>query len=241
MIPVNVLQLFLFGLAAVIFLVTILRSIIVVGGREIAVLERRWFGKNMPQGRVIAMAGEIGIQARTLGPGLHFVIPYIYKARKSVFVMIGENEVGIIESIDGNSIPAGKIFAKVVPEHDSFQDAEAFLMNGGEKGPQIEILPPGYYRINPALFTIRNLPVVVIDKGQIGLVTAMDGEPIDTGRLLAKKVDGHSNFENGQQFLKSNGQKGPQAEIFLPGTYRINRDLFHVNIFEATIIPSGQV
>jgi uncharacterized membrane protein YqiK len=222
-------------------LIVLYNSIIIVGGREIAVLERRWFGKSMPKGRVVAMANEIGVQARTLGPGLHVLIPFLYKARKVSFIVIDEQEVGLIESIDGNSIPAGKIFAKVAPNHNSFQDSEAFLKNGGEKGPQIEILAPGTYRINPGLFKVRNVASVVIDSGQIGVVTSMDGEPISTGRLLAIKIEGHSNFENGEKFLANHGQKGPQSEILLPGTYRINRDLFHVQIADATIIPSGKV
>lgn len=222
-------------------LVILFNSIVIVGGREIAVLERRWFGKSMPQGRVVAMANEIGVQARTMGPGLHFLVPFLYKARKAPFTIIKENEVGIIESIDGNAIPAGKIFAKVVASHDSFQDGEAFLKNGGEKGPQIQILPPGYYRINPALFSVRNVTAIIIDKGKIGLVTAMDGAPIANGRLLAQKVEGHSNYEDGEAFLKKGGQKGPQLEILLPGTYRINTDLFHVEIQSATIVPAEKV
>lgn len=231
------------GIILIVFflLIVLFNSITIVGGREIAVLERRWFGKGMPRGRVIAMANEIGVQARTLGPGMHLLIPFLYKSRKIIFTVIGEQEVGLIESIDGNSIPAGKIFAKVAPNHNSFQDAEAFLKNGGEKGPQIEILPPGTYRINTALFKIRNVECVVIDSGQIGVVTAMDGGPITTGRLLAIKVDGHSNFEDGEKFLANGGQKGPQSEILLPGTYRINRDLFHVQIADATVIPAGKV
>lgn len=222
-------------------LVILFNSIVIVGGREIAVLERRWFGKSMPQGRVVAMANEIGVQARTLGPGLHFLVPFLYKARKAPFTIIKETEVGIIESIDGSAIPAGKIFAKVVSSHDSFQDGEAFLKNGGEKGPQIQILPPGYYRINPALFSVRNVTAIIIDKGKIGLVTAMDGAPIANGRLLAQKVEGHSNYEDGEAFLKKGGQKGPQLEILLPGTYRINTDLFHVEIQSATIVPAEKV
>jgi regulator of protease activity HflC (stomatin/prohibitin superfamily) len=51
----------------------------------------------MPQGRVVALGNEVGIQARTLGPGLHFLIPFIYKANKSVFTEILENEIGLIE------------------------------------------------------------------------------------------------------------------------------------------------
>jgi len=229
------------ALIVVAVLILLFNTIVIVSGRSIAMLERRWFGAKMPQGRVIAMKKQIGIQARTLGPGLHLLVPFIYKARKVGFTIIGENEVGIIESIDGNAVPPGKIFAKVVPDHDSFQDGEAFLKNAGEKGPQIQILPPGNYRINPSLFKVRNVPVVVIDKGQIGIVTAMDGEAITPGRLLAITAPGHSNFESGEEFLKNHGQKGPQSEILLPGTYRINLDLFHVELRDASIIPSGKV
>jgi len=226
----------------IVLLIILFNTIVVVNGRSIAILERRWFGKNMQQGRVIAMKNEIGVQARTLGPGLHLLVPFIYKAHKLGFTIINETEIGIIESIDGNPVSPGKIFAKVVTDHNSFQDGEAFLRNGGEKGPQIEILPPGNYRINTALFKVRNVPVVVIDKGQIGIITAMDGEAISPGRLLAiTTVPGHFNFENGEVFLKNHGQKGPQSEILLPGTYRINLDLFHVDIREASIIPSGKV
>ncbi len=53
-----------------------------VGGEEIAILERRWLGKTMPDGRVVALEDEIGIQARILGPGLHFLIPFIYRVSK---------------------------------------------------------------------------------------------------------------------------------------------------------------
>ncbi len=222
-------------------IILIAKSIVIVGGREIAVIERKYFGRKMPQGRVIALANEIGIQARTLGPGLHFLIPFIYVPKKYSFTVISENEIGIIESIDGDPVPPGKIFAKVVSGHNSFQDGENFLRNGGEKGPQIEILPPGVYRINPVLFAIRKQPSIIIDKGKIGLITSMDGQPIPAGRLLAQKVDGHSSFENGEKFLQNRGQKGPQIEILLPGTYRINTDLFHVEIQDATVIPANKV
>ena len=225
----------------IIVLVLFFKSFVLVGGRELAVLERKYLGKKMPQGRVIALANEVGIQARTLGPGLHLLIPFIYIPKKFSFTVISENEIGMIESIDGSPVLPGKIFAKVVEGHNSFQDGENFLRNGGEKGPQIEILPPGVYRINPILFTIKKAPSQVIDKGKIGVITSMDGDPIPPGRLLARKTEGHNNFENGQNFLNNHGQKGPQIEILLPGTYRINTDLFHIEILDATIIPAKKV
>jgi uncharacterized membrane protein YqiK len=228
-------------LGLVLFIILLASSIVVVRGNEIAVLERKYFGVNMPQGRVIAMKNEIGIQARTLGPGMHFLTPFIYKAKKFPFTIIGEQEVGMVESIDGDSIPAGNIFARVVENHDSFQDGVAFLENGGEKGPQIQILAPGTYRINTVLFKVKTMPALVVDKGEVCLVTAMDGEPIPNGRLLSHNILGHSTFENGDQFLKNHGQKGPQAQILLPGTYRINTDLFKLEKYPATIVPSGKV
>ncbi len=231
---------FWYGVLIAFGIILIIKTVVLVKGTEIAVVERRWLGKRMQQGRVIALANEIGIQARTLGPGLHLLIPFLYTSKKLPFTTIAENEIGILESIDGDPVPPGKIFAKVVSGHNSFQDGEMFLRNGGQKGPQIEILPPGTYRINPVLFKVLKKPVINIDKGKIGLITSVDGEPIDSGRLLAKKVDGHSNFENGQVFLNNGGQKGPQIDILLPGTYRINTDLFNVEIQDATVIPANK-
>ena len=224
-----------------IVLIILFKAIVIVGGTQIAILERRFMGVNLPQGRVIALTNEIGIQARTLGPGLHFLIPFLYTVKKLPFTAILEDEVGIIESIDGTPVPPGKIFAKVVGGHDSFQDAESFLRNGGEKGPQIGILPPGMYRVNPAIFKTRKEKAIVVDKGKIALITSMDGQSIPSGRLLAHKVEGHSNFEDGHTFLENGGQKGPQIDILLPGTYRINIDLFHVEIQDATVVPANKV
>jgi len=97
-----------------------------------------------------------------------------------------------------------------VAGHNSFQSGEDFIKAGGQKGPQIEILPPGVYRIHPGLFKITMAEAIVIAKGEVGMVTAQDGSSIPMGRLLAKSVAGHSNYENGEAFLKNGGQKGPQ-------------------------------
>ncbi len=221
--------------------ILVIKSIVLVRGTELAVVERKYFGKKMPQGRVIAQSNEVGIQARTLGPGLHLLIPFLYRAKKYPFTTISENEIGILECIDGDPIPPGKIFAKVVTGHNSFQDGEMFLRNGGQKGPQIEILPPGMYRINPVLFVVRKEPSMIIDKGKVGIVNSMDGGSVPFGRLLAKRTPDHNNYENGQAFLNNGGQKGPQIDILLPGTYRINKNLFNVEIREATMIPASKV
>src|SRR3989454_5728791 len=231
--------------AAVILVLLILivagGMLIVVGGQQVGVVERRYFGRTLPAGRVVAMRDEVGVQARVLPPGLHIMFPFIYVVRKTDMLMISEDEVGILESIDGLPLEPGRIFARRVTGHDSFQDGEAFLRNGGQKGPQIDILPPGQYRINTYLFTVGNQPAVLIAQGQVGVVNARDGDPISAGRLLARKVEGHQAFQDGEAFLLNAGQLGPQIEVILPGRYRINVDLFKVEVQPATVIMANQV
>jgi uncharacterized membrane protein YqiK len=231
---------FLWGLLGVVFLV-LYNGLVIVGGEQVVILERRWFGKQIPQGRVVAMNNEVGIQARVLGPGLHFLIPFLYRVSKSALVVIGEEEIGLIEAIDGIPVQPGRIFAKVVEGHNLFQDGEAFLTNGGEKGSQIQVLPPGLYRINPYLFRVQAAPAITIGNNKIGVVVSSDGAPIAAGRLLGKKVAGHNNFQNGQAFLENGGQKGPQVDILLPGYYRINPKMFIVTVRDATVIPTKKV
>ncbi|MBF0492206.1 MAG: hypothetical protein HQM15_05445 [Deltaproteobacteria bacterium] len=224
------------------FLFFLYHSITIVGGTQIAIVERRWLGRKIPEGRVVAMSNEVGMQARVLGPGLHLLIPFLYRVQKMQMTQINENEVGIVDSIDGEPVHPGKIFSKVVEGHNLFQDAEAFLKNGGEKGPQIQILPPGLYRINPYMFKVEKVKAISIPNNQVGVMVAVDGLPIAPGRLLARRVDGeHNNFQNGQAFLESGGQKGPQIDILLPGTYRINTKLFNVGIYNAVLIPSKKI
>jgi uncharacterized membrane protein YqiK len=225
----------------VLVLVTLCKSVAIVKGTEIAVLERRWFGRRMPDGRVVAMRNEIGIQAHVLGPGLHFLTPFIYSIERRSMLSIGEEEIGLIEAVDGRPIAAGRIFANVVPLHDWFQDGEAFLRNGGERGPQLEIVPPGIYRINPYLFQITKARATSIPRGSVGVVSAIDGAPIPAGRLLARSVGSLDNFQNGEQFLAAGGEKGPQIDILLPGRYRINTKLFAIDVRLATGVPVKQV
>lgn len=219
----------------------IYQGIIIVNGDEVVILERKYIGKQLPEGRIIAMRNEIGVQARMLGPGLYFVTPFLYRVQNIPFTIIDENKIGLVESVDGNPISEGMMFAKAVDSHNSYQDGEAFLSSGGEKGPQVEIIPPGTYRINTAIFKITIADVVIIPPGNVGIVTAKDGLPMTPGRLLARHVEGHDNFENGYNFRVNGGQRGPQIDVLLPGMYRINTSLFVIDLRPATFVPVANI
>jgi uncharacterized membrane protein YqiK len=238
------------SILAIFLLIALVSSILNVGGKEVKALERRWFGKKMPSNRVFAMKGEIGIQARVKGPGLYLLPPFIYKRRSYPFIVIGNDEIGVVQSNDGNPVPSGKIFARPV-ECDLFQDGEAFLRNGGEKGIQLAILPPGGnssergynsggYRLNPLLFTVKTVKQTVIKEDEVGIVESVDGTPVPAGRIFGKVVESDL-FQDAAAFLANGGEKGPQIQTLPPGTFRINPAMFKVTPVKITVIEKGQV
>lgn len=229
------------SMLAVVAVQLLRQSIVVVGGQEVGLVERRYFGRPLPQGRVVAVTGETGIRATTLEPGLHILNPFLYSAEIQPMTVIEEDEVGLVESIDGQPVPAGDVFARRAEGHDHFQDGEGFLLSGGQKGPQVDVLPPGKYRINPYLFRLKTVPLVVVPLGHVGVVTARDGDPLRDGRLLGRSVPNHAAFQDGASFLANGGQRGPQIDVILPGSYRINTDLFSVSVQPAITVPANKV
>src|SRR6266850_5905444 len=239
------------------FLIIVKRIFVNVGAREIAIKERRYLGAKMPPGRVVATEGEVGIQADVLKPGLHMIKwPFEKVFRKFPLIEIGADEMGIIEAIDGEPMPPGGIFAadRAQNAHNNFQDPIAFIKRGGVKGIQLRTLPPGLWPIHPYLFRVSVTKTTVIPQGKVGIVTSADGDQLDPGRLLAKSIDNHRNFQDAERFIAAGGQKGPQVDILTPGTYRIltqsmpleggtepKPGLFNVRLFDATVINENQI
>lgn len=220
-------------------LVCIYNSVAIARGDQFLTVERRWFGQQMADGRTVALRHEVGVQARTLGPGFHFLIPFIYRVSKHQFFTIGPDQVGLVRAITGLPMPSGQFFAHAV-ECSLFQDGEAFLVNGGQKGPQLGILPPGEYQLNPNLFVVDVVPAIVIGETEVGIVEAIAGVACPTGRIFAEPV-ASDQYQDARGFLANGGQKGPQIAILAPGKYRINTSLFQVEIQPVTVIPNGHL
>src|SRR4051794_40132264 len=114
------------------------------------------FGPALGPGRLIALGGEAGYQARLLSPGWHFGLwSWRYKVQSIQLVVVPPGEIGLVVAADGAPIPPERILGRAV-ECDRFQDAEAFLRRGGERGRQIALLTAGTYRINTVLFEVIN-------------------------------------------------------------------------------------
>lgn len=120
------------GGALLVFLfILVAKSLTIAKSDEIITLDKRYFGKSMPDGRTIALRDEIGKQAHILGPGPHLLPPW-YKTEKHKFIRIKETEVGIVTARSGKSMEPGQYFATPV-ECKDFQDGEMFLINAARK------------------------------------------------------------------------------------------------------------
>ena len=200
------------------------------------------FGSNrrMPDGQIIALDGEAGFQADTLPPGLHIGLwPWQYAVELIKFQTIPQGKVGVVQACDGKPLQKGRIIADDC-DCNLYQDARAFLKNGGQRGPQMRIIPPGTYRINPLLFTIKTMDAFEVPSGKLGVVESRDGAALGTGRVIAKGVDCDS-YQDPKAFFEHGGQRGPQSKVVPPGIYYINPVLFDVQCVSVVDIPDNKV
>ena len=93
------------GFVVFIVLLLILQGFCLIGANQVGILTKNMFGKKMPEGQIIARHGEIGVQARTLMPGLYWRMPIIWSFNKVPVVTVDIASIGIVESIDGEPLP----------------------------------------------------------------------------------------------------------------------------------------
>lgn len=197
--------------------------------------------KELPDGRIIATNGEAGFQAKTLAPGLYFWMWYWqFDVTMEHFTIIPEGKIGLVLAKDGAEIPVGHILGQNV-DCDNFQDATKFLNNGGMRGRQTTYITAGSYRINTMLFQISITEMIRIQESMVGIVTTLDGLPIDAGQIAGKLVEGHNNFQDIDTFLKNHGNRGLQPQVILAGSYNLNPWAVQIEETPMMEIPIGFV
>ncbi|MDR7372157.1 SPFH domain-containing protein [Flavobacterium aquidurense] len=237
--------LILFSIIFYKFILRVFFGMVMVPEDKIGLVTKKFvlFGadRSLPDGRIIATKGEAGYQAQTLAPGLYWGMwIWQYSIDMTGFTIIPEGKIGLVLSKDGKEIPTGRILARKV-ESDNFQDATSFLNNGGQKGRQTAFITTGSYRINTFLFEIVIADQIKIYENMIGIVTALDGEPIPQGQIAGKFVDNHNNFQDFDKFLESGGNRGLQPQVMLAGSYYINTWGIQIEQNPMTDVPIGYV
>lgn len=126
-----------------------------IGTDEVGIVEKWWStGGSVPSDGLIALKGEAGYQPQVLRAGVHFKTPFKYKIKKVRLVTIPQGQIAYVFARSGESLNDGQTLGRVIPSSKSFQDVAAFLSNGGQKGPQRQILREGTYAFNLAQFII---------------------------------------------------------------------------------------
>jgi len=232
----------------------LLTGAVLISERQVGIVVKRFGGRGLEPGRLIALAGEAGYQADTLAPGLHFGFwRWQYRIIKGPVTVVPQGEIALVLAADGAAIPAERILGKIV-DSDNFQDARKFLVNGGEKGRQLGMLTGGTYRINSALFTIitshtadnngmvpTQLELTRVNTDMVGIVTTLDGRPIEAGEIAGATIGGHDNFQNAQAFLDGGGSRGLQEQVLLSGTWNLNPWFVQVEQVPMVHIPIGHI
>ncbi len=245
---------YLLALALIVVLYLVKSGFVLIRERQVGVVVKRFASRSLLPGHLIALGGEAGLQADMLAPGLHFGYwPWQYRIIKMPVTVVPQGEIALVVAADGNSIPSERILGKVV-DCDNYQDARKFLANGGEKGRQIGILTAGTYRINTALFAVitsataqehgmayEQLVLQRIEPDMVGVVTTLDGKPIEAAEIAGPTIAGHDNFQNTQAFLDGGGRRGLQEQILLSGTWNLNPWFVQVEQVPMVQIPIGYV
>ena len=227
------------------FVLRVFFGMVIVPESKTGLLTKKFvlFGKHkaLPDGRIIATNGEAGYQAKTLAPGIYFGMwIWQYEVKMEEFTVIPEGKIGLVLSRDGAEVPTGNILGRKV-ECDNFQDAEHFLLNGGQRGRQTQYITAGSYRINTLLFHITIADMVRIQESMIGIITTLDGQPLSEGQIAGQMVEDHNNFQDFDQFLQHRGNRGLQPQVILSGSYNLNPWAVQVEECRMTEISIGYV
>jgi len=179
------------GLATVVLAIASTSFVHVPDGR-LGQLFRVYGGGQLTEGRILAVRGENGPQARTLSPGFHFwlLVNVLYEVDTSKQeVSIPKGKVGLLTAKDGAALRPGQAFADPFPVGfgNKMLDADAFLLNAGQRGPQLGVLTPGRYRLNRYLWDITEVDAKEVKAGYVGVVKSNVHADIDFGTLRADK------------------------------------------------------
>ena len=64
--------------------------------------------------------------------------------------------------------------------------------------------------------------VVQVEPDKVGIVTTLDGAPIEDGEIAGPVIPGHDNFQNAQKFMDGGGRRGLQEQALLSGSWNLN-------------------
>jgi uncharacterized membrane protein YqiK len=87
----------------------------------------------------------------------------------------------------------------------------------------------------------EQLLVYAVEPDQVGIVTTLDGAPIEEGEIAGPVVPAHDSFQDAQRFLEGGGRRGLQEQVLLSGSWNLNPWFVRVEQVPMTDVPIGNV
>ena len=177
-----------------VLILTLLSGIRYIPNNRVGIVEKRFSGKGSVKSGFIALNNEAGFQPQVLRGGLHYLIPFQYAVHMAPLVTITQGKIGYIFARDGQDLAPDQTLASNVQVSD-FQDVQAFLRNGGQRGPQRRILREGTYAINLVQFVVvteehvYSLPLSKSDTDVIQRMAEVIGERKGFRPVVIKDTD----------------------------------------------------
>src|SRR5439155_13338208 len=115
--------------------------------------------------------------------------------------VIEDGNIGVLNAKDGAPLRLGQAFADPFPPEfgNSMLDAEVFLRNRGQRGPQLSVLAPGTYRLNSYLWDVKIVPAKEVQAGFFGVVKSNVWSSVDLGTLKSEKPANCDSIKGGDE------------------------------------------
>jgi uncharacterized membrane protein YqiK len=206
-----------------------------IPNNRVGIVEKRFSNKGSIKSGFIALNGEAGFQPNILRGGLHYLTPIQYVVHVMPLVTITQGKIGYIFARDGKQLEPTQVLASNATVID-FQDVEAFLQGGGQRGPQRRILREGTYAINLVQF------VIITEERVFSL--PLNRDEADVIRKMAEVIAERNGFrpivikDTDDMVGIVTVHDGPslaQGEIIAPivGTTATNAETYHNNFQDA--------
>jgi hypothetical protein len=162
--------------------------------------------------------------------------------------------IGVVTALEGDPLPAGAIASRLGgfqdvselevkagvtdfemislilgsknDQHNNYQDFQKFMEAGGKIGLQHDPLLYGAYNLNPFLLRVEQVPMLVVEQGQVAVIKAYVGLP-------TQDTSG-ANFKFGS--LVRPGHQGIWQEALRTGKYPINPRIYDAKLVLTAIL-----
>lgn len=206
-------------------------SIVEVPAGSVGHVTRVVAGRPLGAGQVVALPGQKGPQADTLGPGLHLKPLFALAHTVEIYplVSVPQGQYGLLVAKDGAPLSDDQFLAAAWPpaEERKMLEAAYFLAHGGQRGAQLTVLKPGQYRLNRYLFDVSLHEALDVGAGSVAVIKSNVQEADRCPERQPQEAVG----------LVPRGCVGVWEHPLMPGRYYLNRAAYDVTTLPTRVVP----